>query len=133
VGNQIDKHGQPYGLTEEFTRFTACTRCCLSRFKFGDWRRSSGRYRVFGVAPGGLQKIDCKFGITNILYFVWNAASGALVLNNYPRLYAGIEHPGNPLFDMGAVDILRARERGVPRYNEFRRQLGLIQSSPLTT
>ena len=26
---------------------------------------------------------------------------------------------------MGAVDILRARERGVPRYNEFRRQLGL--------
>jgi hypothetical protein len=33
--------------------------------------------------------------------------------------------PGNPLFDMGAVDILRARERGVPRYNEFRLQLGL--------
>jgi hypothetical protein len=33
--------------------------------------------------------------------------------------------PGNPLYDMGAVDILRARERGVPRYNEFRRQLGL--------
>ena len=38
--------------------------------------------------------------------------------------------PGNPFFDMGAVDIVRARERGVPRYNEFRRQLGLnpIQS-----
>ncbi|MDZ7727037.1 MAG: peroxidase family protein [Dehalococcoidia bacterium] len=33
--------------------------------------------------------------------------------------------PGNPVFDMAAVDILRARERGVPRYNEFRRQLGL--------
>jgi hypothetical protein len=26
---------------------------------------------------------------------------------------------------MGTVDIVRARERGVPRYNEFRRQLGL--------
>jgi hypothetical protein len=26
---------------------------------------------------------------------------------------------------MGTVDIMRARERGVPRYNEFRRQLGL--------
>ena len=33
--------------------------------------------------------------------------------------------PGNPVFDLGAVDILRARERGVPRYNAFRRQLGL--------
>ena len=36
-----------------------------------------------------------------------------------------ISIPGNSLFDMGAVDILRARERGVPRHNEFRRQLGL--------
>ena len=33
--------------------------------------------------------------------------------------------PGNPVFDMGAVDLLRARERGVPRYNDFREQLGL--------
>jgi hypothetical protein len=33
--------------------------------------------------------------------------------------------PGNPVYDMAAVDILRARERGVPHYNEFRRQLGL--------
>jgi hypothetical protein len=28
-------------------------------------------------------------------------------------------------FDLGTVDIIRDRERGVPRYNEFRRQLGL--------
>ena len=33
--------------------------------------------------------------------------------------------PFNPVYDLGAADILRARERGVPRYNEFRRQLGL--------
>jgi hypothetical protein len=33
--------------------------------------------------------------------------------------------PRHPFLDLGAVDILRARERGVPRYNEFRRQLGL--------
>jgi len=33
--------------------------------------------------------------------------------------------PGFGFFDMAAVDILRDRERGVPRYNEMRRQLGL--------
>src|SRR5439155_19685572 len=33
--------------------------------------------------------------------------------------------PGRPLLDLCAVDILRARGRGVPRYNEFRRQLNL--------
>ena len=50
---------------------------------------------------------------------------GSLQLNNFPRFMQEMSIPGNPLFDMGAVDILRARERGVPRYNEFRRQLGL--------
>ena len=47
------------------------------------------------------------------------------MLNNYPTFMRELSIPGNPLFDLGAVDILRARERGVPRYNEFRRQLGL--------
>ena len=46
-------------------------------------------------------------------------------LNNFPRFMQELSIPGNPMFDMGAIDILRARERGVPRYNEFRRQLGL--------
>jgi hypothetical protein len=32
---------------------------------------------------------------------------------------------GQPVMDMGTVDIFRARERGVPPYNEFRRMLGL--------
>src|SRR5260221_13951410 len=30
-----------------------------------------------------------------------------------------------PVVDLGAVDIARAREKGVPQYNEFRRQMGL--------
>jgi len=47
------------------------------------------------------------------------------VLNNSPRFMQELSIPGNPFFDMGTVDIVRARERGVPRYNEFRRQLGL--------
>ena len=33
--------------------------------------------------------------------------------------------PTAPLLDLAAVDILRSRERGVRRYNEFRRQLHL--------
>ena len=60
------------------------------------------------------------------LFFSFGAQHpGALVLHNYPRFMQELSIPGNPVFDMGAVDIMRARERGVPRYNEFRRQLGL--------
>jgi hypothetical protein len=52
------------------------------------------------------------------------------VLNNFPRFMQELSVAGNTFLDVGTVDILRARERGVPRYNEFRRQLGLnpIQS-----
>lgn len=50
---------------------------------------------------------------------------GQLVLNNYPHFMRELSIPGHPLFAMGVVDVLRARERDVPRYNEFRRQLDL--------
>src|SRR5207237_900948 len=48
---------------------------------------------------------------------------GGLVLNNYPEVLQGLKIPFMGTIDIGAVDVLRDRERGVPRYNEFRRQL----------
>ena len=63
--------------------------------------------------------------MAELFYSFGNQHPGQLVLNNYPRFMQELSAPGNPIFDLGAVDILRARERGVPRYNEFRRQLQL--------
>jgi hypothetical protein len=63
--------------------------------------------------------------MSDLFYSFGNQQPGALVLNNFPRFMQELSVPGNPFFDVGTVDIVRARERGVPRYNEFRRQLGL--------
>ncbi len=63
--------------------------------------------------------------MADLFFSFGNQHPGQLVLNNYPRFMQELSIPGNPFFDMGTVDIVRARERGVPRYNEFRRQLGL--------
>ena len=131
VGNQIDKHGQPYGLTEEFTevyRLHSLLPEALQIRRIGD--EAADDIAFSASRQAGSRKLTAKFGITNILYSFGTQHPGALVLNNYPRFMQELSIPGNPLFDMGAVDILRARERGVPRYNEFRRQLGLnpIQS-----
>src|SRR5207244_8914582 len=73
----------------------------------------------------GAPKLPGNSGLASILYAFGTQHPGALELNNYPRFMQELSIPGNPLVDMGAVDILRARERGVPRYNEFRRQLGM--------
>ena len=63
--------------------------------------------------------------MSDLFYSFGNQHPGALVLNNFPRFMQELSVAGNPFLDMGTVDIVRARERGVPRYNEFRRQLGL--------
>jgi len=131
VGNPIDKHGQPYGLTEEFTevyRLHSLLPESLQIRKIGD--EAVEEIPFVASRQAGSKKLTGNFGITNILYSFGTQHPGALVLNNYPRFMQELSIPGNPLFDMGAVDIVRARERGVPRYNEFRRQLGMnpIQS-----
>ena len=46
---------------------------------------------------------------------------GAITLHNYPRFLQQLDRPDGELLDLAAIDILRTRERGVPRYNEFRR------------
>jgi len=57
--------------------------------------------------------------------------AGALVLGNEPRFLQDLPLPRlrteTNRIDVAALDILRDRERGVPRYNELRRQLGLRQ------
>jgi hypothetical protein len=49
------------------------------------------------------------------------AHPGALRLHNYPRHLQHLVQENGERFDLGTIDILRDRERGVPRYNQFRR------------
>jgi hypothetical protein len=54
---------------------------------------------------------------------------GLLHLQNHPLFLQNLDMPhlGSPSgkLDIVALDIIRDRERGVPRFNEFRRQIGL--------
>ena len=73
----------------------------------------------------GSVEMTKKYAMSDLFYSFGNQHPGALVLNNFPRFMQELSVAGNAFLDMGTVDIVRARERGVPRYNEFRRQLGL--------
>ena len=71
----------------------------------------------------GLANMALTFGVTPV---------GQLTLGNFPRFMTDLEVPQVPggKIDLAAMDILRDRERGVPRFNEFRRQ---IQLKPLSS
>jgi hypothetical protein len=49
----------------------------------------------------------------------------ALINNNHPRFMTDMSTEGNPVLDLAAADIVRARERGIPQFNDFRRQIGM--------
>ena len=46
-------------------------------------------------------------------------------LDNYPNELRGLRRPDGRILDLAAIDVLRDRERGVPRYNRFRELLHL--------
>jgi hypothetical protein len=127
VGNPINKHGADYGLTQEFVEIYRLHSLLPEELKL---RRLSDKNQVETIPlpvtrQAGSPALTARYSIPDLLYSCGVQQPGQLVLNNFPKFLQEMSVPGNPLFDMGVVDILRARERGVPRYNEFRRQLGL--------
>jgi hypothetical protein len=120
LGGNRDLHGVPYAITEEFVSVYRMHPLLPDSFRIGDediplqhTRNRGARKLLEGV---GVQALWTAFGASH---------PGALVLRNYPRFMQDLRLPGLPVFDLAAVDILRDRERGVPRYNAFRRALGL--------
>src|SRR6266566_742691 len=53
---------------------------------------------------------------------------GAITLHNYPRYLQRRIEPDGSIIDLATTEILRDRERGVPRYNAFRK---LVHLRPL--
>ena len=128
VGNPIDKHGREYGLTQEFVEIYRLHSLLPETLKLKRLDGNGGEPEEIPFAASrqaGSRKLTRRYAMADLLYSFGTMHPGQLVLNNFPRFLQELSIAGNPLFDMGAVDILRARERGVPRYNQFRRQLGL--------
>jgi hypothetical protein len=61
----------------------------------------------------------------DLFYSFGTSHPGAITLHNYPRFLQRLERPDGTVLDLATIDVLRTRERGVPRYNEFRRLLHL--------
>src|SRR6476620_4463556 len=68
--------------------------------------------------------------MADVFYSLGVAQPGAISLHNFPRFLQQFERADGALLDLAAIDILRVRERGVPRYNQFRR---LLHRPPVTS
>jgi hypothetical protein len=122
-GSKTDHHGFPYSLTEEFVAVYRMHPLTPDEFSFRSVARDELlEERTFPelVADHARERLE-EIGVANALYSFGIAHPGAISLHNYPRFLQRLERPDGTRLDLAATDILRIRERGVPRYNEFRR------------
>jgi hypothetical protein len=126
-GSPRDHYGVPYAITEEFVAVYRMHPLVPDDFDLrsvsGDELLQERDFReVAGPhVPGLLEQVSIK----DLLYSFGVAHPGAITLHNYPRFLQEYERPDGVLMDLAATDILRSRELGVPRYNEFRELLHL--------
>ena len=71
-----------------------------------------------------IEKHDCA----DLFYSLGVAHPGALRLHNFPKHLQNLTQPNGDRLDLATIDVLRDRERGVPRYNRFRR---LLHNTPI--
>jgi hypothetical protein len=126
VGSPTDHHTAPYALTEEFTSVYRLHPLIPDEFEIyshhnGHFLRTEDFMQVSGNRTRTLVE-DC--GIPDLMYSLGIANPGAITLHNYPKFLQHLVRDNGEIFDLAAVDILRDRERGVPRYNRFREIIG---------
>ncbi|KAJ6487424.1 heme peroxidase [Mycena vitilis] len=100
-----------------------------------DNSETENTYTIPEYAFGGAQDVVRGNNFSDVVYTFGTDNPGALVLGNYPAAMRSLAVPGTTttrsLMDMGVIDTLRDRERGVPRYNEFRRLFSLIPAKTM--
>jgi Animal haem peroxidase len=122
-GSPTDHHGVPYSLTEEFVAVYRMHPLLPDDFTFRSLENDAVlQERTFPEvgALGTRARLD-ELGLPDAFYSFGVSHPGAIRLHNYPRFLQRLERPSGEILDLAALDVLRVRERGVPRYNDFRR------------
>src|SRR5829696_8347586 len=126
-GSPTDHHGVPYSLTEEFVAVYRMHPLLPDDFTFRsletDEVLQERTFREVGARETRTRLEE--LGMPSALYSLGVSHPGAIELHNYPRFLQELRRPNGETIDLAATDVLRVRERGVPRYTEFRRLLGL--------
>jgi Animal haem peroxidase len=126
VGSPTDHHTAPYYLTEEFVSVYRLHPLIPDDFDFyshknGKLLLEKNFHEVFGKRTRAFME---EMAMPDLFYSLGIAHPGAITLHNYPRFLQQLMKDNGEALDLAAIDILRDRERGVPRYKRFRELIG---------
>ncbi|XP_076096675.1 uncharacterized protein LOC143067365 isoform X2 [Mytilus galloprovincialis] len=137
VGKPKNMRDVPYSITQDFIAVYRLHPLMPDTFNIRNHLTGAieNSYQMQNVVFEKTEKVFQENSLENLFYSFGNDHPGAMTLHNYPNFLRNLTlpptHPhGAGRIDLATIDILRDRERGVPRYNEFRRQLHL---TPITS
>lgn len=128
LGSATDHHSAPYSITEDFVTVYRMHPLVPDKYEFLNVSGAAAPQELsFDSIHGGANSrgVLKSVGVGNCLYSLGVAHPGAVTLHNSPNFMRRFDRTDGHVIDMISTDIIRSRERGVPRYNEFRRQLRL--------
>jgi len=127
--------GSPFNFPEEFVTVYRLHPMVPDLIEYREWNGDPNVVRskipLVETFRGGATNAMRERGLANWALSMGRQRLGKLALQNHPQFLQNLDLPRlrstTGKIDVAALDILRDRERGVPRYNEFRRQYGLRQ------
>ena len=129
IGSPKEHGVAPYYLTEEFVSVYRLHPLIPDEWKFysldnGKLLTEKNFREVAGKFTRGLM---AKIDVADLWYSFGIAHPGAITLHNHPRFFQELIQDNGQVFDLAMVDILRDRERGIPRYNRFRESIDMVR------
>ena len=133
VNGGINHFGSPFNFPEEFVTVYRLHPLVPDLIEYREWNNDpnavSAKIPVVATFRGQATETMRGRGLANWAVSMGRQRLGLLTLQNHPLFLQGLELPrlsaGSGKIDIAALDLIRDRERGVPRFNEFRRQYGL--------
>jgi len=125
VGSHADHHSAPYSLTEEFVAVYRMHPLIPDEVAFHSLATGGllEKRSLTEIAGRNTPAITERVTMPDLFYSFGTCHPGAVTLHNFPRTLQNLRRDDGEHLDLAAVDVFRDRERGVPRYNQFRRLL----------
>jgi len=135
VNGGVNHFGSPFNFPEEFVTVYRLHPLVPDLIEYRDISKDPNqivqKVAVIETFEGKATDAMRSRGLANWGISMGRQRLGLLTLNNHPQFLQNIRLPRldtpTQQIDIPALDLIRDREHGVPRFNEFRRQYGLRQ------
>lgn len=134
VNGGVNHFGSPFNFPEEFVTVYRLHPLVPDLLEYREWNKDPNaiqeKISVMSTVRGEATNAMRERGLANWALTMGRQRLGLLTLGNHPRFLQNLTIPRmgpEARIDVVALDLVRDRERGVPRFNEFRRQYGLKQ------